>query len=498
MNGTARLNRFERCLTLFTRIDPGDGTHVAALGLQALTLMIAYYLLRPVREALILTEGGAVLRSYAVGMQAIVLIALVPLYGALVRRVGARRVLGALALLAALQLALFGAAGFAGGRIGFPFFIWVGIFGVLMVAQFWALASDLLSVESGQRLFGVIAAAITAGAWLGARIAADAFPLLGPYGLMLASGLMLVVTAFINFTIVNRAQEPTAPASGSGTHAQSADLSIHRLFGGLALVASTPYLTGIAAIVVLLNWITSTGEFVLSDWLAQIAHGRAPGEERAFIGQYMGAYGALIALLGFLVQLLGVSHTIRFAGLARALLVTPLVFVAGYLAVGVIPVFAVLQCVMITQKSLDYSLFSTTRSALLLPAGRAAKFQAKTAIDTVFYRLGDLLATLTVFVGVRMFGASGRELLGLTLALSVALAIAAWAVGRGHAGRVAEYDRPALLHGGTDDDRGGKDRTSGQPAFPRSFAAGARADRCARRAAAIPRRRDHLFAGRPW
>ncbi len=489
MDSTHRLNGFERCLSLCTRVEPGDGHRVAALGLQALTLMVAYYFVRPVREALILTEGNAELRSYAVGLQALLLIVLVPFYGALVRRVGARRVLGVLALLAALQLVLFCGLGLAGCRVGFVFFVWVGILGVLMVAQFWALATDLLTVERGQRLLGVVAAGVAAGAWLGARTASALFPLVGPYGLMVASAAMLAAATLVSRTVV--ACGPRPAPERTHPHLRRTD----RLFGGFALVARTPYLAGIAVLVVLLNWITSTGEFVLSDWLVEFARTQAPGAESDFIGQFMGHYGASIALLGFLVQLLAVSRTIRLAGLARALLVTPLAFVAGLLVIGAVPVFAVLQCVLITQKSLDYSLFNTTRTALLLPESRDAKFQAKTAIDTVFYRLGDLLSAVSVFVGVRLLDASRGELLVLVFGLSVALTVAAWGVGREYSRRAASYHPPVALQGIAHDDDGREDRAPGQPALSRPVAGCARADRNARRATAVPQRRDHLLAG---
>src|SRR5688572_32756334 len=66
MSDLSALTRCERCLTLLTRVQPGDGRRIGILALQAFTLMVGYYLIRPVREALILTEGTAELRSYAV------------------------------------------------------------------------------------------------------------------------------------------------------------------------------------------------------------------------------------------------------------------------------------------------------------------------------------------------------------------------------------------------------------------------------------------------
>jgi AAA family ATP:ADP antiporter len=211
-----------------------------------------------------------------------------------------------------------------------------------------------------------------------------------------------------------------------------------RWLGGFAVIGRSRYLVGIAALVVLLNWITSTGDYVLSHWLVDVARQEAPQAQAAFIGRFMGDYWSTITLIGFLVQLLLVSRIIHLAGLARALMVTPIAFLAGYLLIGVVPVFALLQSVLVVHKSLDYSLLNTTRSALLLPTSRDEKYQAKTAIDTLFYRLGDLLSTLSVFIGLRLFEDARLQFVWLILVLSATMTLVAWLIGREYSRRFGE------------------------------------------------------------
>ena len=201
------------------------------------------------------------------------------------------------------------------------------------------------------------------------------------------------------------------------------------------MIARSRYLVAIAALVVLLNWITSAGDFVLTSWLVDIAGREAPGAESGYIGRFMGHYCATVTLVGFLVQLLLVSRIIQFAGLARALLVTPVAFVAGYLVVGIVPAFLLLQSVLVVQRSFDYSLLNTTRNALLLPMDREAKYQAKTAIDTFFFRAGDLLATGSVFLGTRLFDDARTQFVWLIVVLSLTMMMVAWLVGREYARR---------------------------------------------------------------
>jgi AAA family ATP:ADP antiporter len=230
-----------------------------------------------------------------------------------------------------------------------------------------------------------------------------------------------------------RADEGPASEPGAGRAA--------RWLGGFVLIGRSRYLVGIAALVVLINWITSTGDYVLSSWLVEVARREAPGAQGVFIGRFMGNFFSAITLIGFLVQLLLVSRIILAAGLARALMVTPVALVAGFLLLGIVPVFMLLQSVLVMQRSLDYSLLNTTRNALLLPTSREVKYQAKTAIDTFFYRAGDLLSTLSIFVGVRLFDEDHMRFVWMILVLCITMALVAWLVGREYSRRYCVANR---------------------------------------------------------
>lgn len=443
MGDSIQRSGFERLLALFTSVRAGEGRCVAILSLQAFLLMLAYYLIRPVREVLILTHGGAELRSYAVGVQAVLLILIIPLYGVLVRHADPDRMYRRVHAFFIACLLIFFALGQAGFRFGFVFFIWASIFGVMAVTQFWAFATDVFNTASGQRLFGVIAIGVSAGAWAGARIAAAGIEALGTYGLMLAAAFVLL--AVIGLSPHARASVPAAARCQQGSEASAAATGGGaRWLGGFTLIGRSRYLIGIAALVVLLNWITSTGDYVLSNWLVDVARREAPGAEEVFIGRFMGNYCATITMVAFLVQLLLVSRVILLAGLARALMVTPVAFVAGYLLIGVVPVFMLLQSVLVVQRGLDYSLLNTARNALLLPASREVKYQAKTAIDTFFYRAGDLLSTLSVFVGIRVFAEGRMQFLWMIFVLSATMALVAWLVGREYSRRYGQADASAI------------------------------------------------------
>ncbi len=436
MSNDRQLSGFERFLSLFTKVQAGEGRCIAVLCLQAFSLMVAYYLIRPVREALILTEGSAELRSYAVGVQALLLIVIIPAYGLLVRRVATGHVFQYVNAFFALNLVVFFLLGQAGWHFGFVFFVWGSIFAVMAVTQFWAFATDLFNVKCGQRLFGVIAVGVSGGAWIGSRLASAGFETFGPYGLMLASAVVLIGTIYLSQLArgcVPNSSRSAQPGDEQGVGREHGHAA--RWLGGFAVVARSRYLVGVAALVVLLNWIGSTGDYVLSNWLVEVARREAPGAQAAFIGRFMGNYWSVITLVGLLVQLLLVSRIIQLAGLARALMVTPIAFLGGYLLIGVVPVFAMLESVLVVHKSLDYSLLNTTRSALLLPTSRDEKYQAKTAIDTLFFRVGDLLSTLSVIIGLSLLKDARLEFAWLIIVLSATMTLVAWLVGREYSRR---------------------------------------------------------------
>ena len=116
---------------------------MALFGLQIFLLLTAYYLLKTVREPLILLQGGAEMKLYARAGQALAMAVFVHFYAQLARRVGRARLLTIVFLFFISNLAAFTILARLNVQIGLPFFVWVGVFSYTVVAQFWALAADI-------------------------------------------------------------------------------------------------------------------------------------------------------------------------------------------------------------------------------------------------------------------------------------------------------------------------------------------------------------------
>jgi AAA family ATP:ADP antiporter len=429
----AGLSRFERLLTVFTRVRPGEGRSAFLFFLHAFLLLFSYQVVKALREAFMLAKFSAEVRAYAVAVIALLLMFLVPAYSAVRRRLDGERLLRAVTAFFALNLLVFCAAAWAGAPIAFPFFVWVSIFGVMVIAQLWAFAADSFNLKSGQRLFPVIMVGANVGALAGAKTAQLSVAALTPLGLMLVATVILLATLLV------AGPERRAVPDGSRPVAIEHGAPVPQLLGGIGLVLRDRYLLLIALLVVLLNWINTTGEFILADFVQRDAIERVAAsggalDKGALITAFYGSFQFWVTFVGLAIQLFLVARIYHHVGVRGALLVHPVIVAAGYGLIalaptlgGFVPIFTLIRLVKIAENSIDYSLMNTTRHALFLPVDRDAKYEGKTAIDSFFWRFGDLIQAGVVFVGLNWlgWGASQFALLNLLLALAwIGLAVA--------------------------------------------------------------------------
>jgi AAA family ATP:ADP antiporter len=307
----------------------------------------------------------------------------------------------------------------------------------------WAYAADTFNLKSGQRLFPVIMVGANVGALAGAKCAQLAVAALTPVGLMVVATVALTLTLFL--------AGPERRAAPEGSRAMSIDHGppVPRLLGGIGLVLRDRYLLLIACLVVLLNWINTTGEFILADFVQRDADARVAAgsvlDKGALIAAFYGDFQFWVTVVSLAIQLFLVSRIYRAVGVRGALLVHPAIVALGYgllaispLIVGFVPVFTLIRLIKIGENSIDYSLMNTTRHALFLPVDRDAKYEGKTAIDTFFWRFGDLIQAGAVYLGLNLlhWAAPQFALLNFFLALLwIALAVA---IGRGFSRKAVE------------------------------------------------------------
>jgi ATP:ADP antiporter, AAA family len=442
-----RKGLLDRVLGLFTEVHGGEGVTAILLMLNIFLLLAAYSMLKTIREPLILTvPGGAEVKSYAAAAIAGLFIVLVPLYSALASRVSRVKLINGVTLFFAACLVTFFVLSRTGVPIGVAFFIWVGIFNLMVIAQLWAFANDVYTVEQGKRLFAIVGFGASLGAIAGSFSTGQLVKLYGPYPFMLGACVLLILCMVLT-NVVNardkraRAAQPRAPAdlpAQAGTPDPPAAKVEDRVPGrsGFALVFRDRYLLLIGLLMLLYNFVNTNGEYILGKMVlgAYIAsHGAAAVaglDAKKVIGEFYGNFGTLVNVVSALIQAFVVSRVLKHLGVRVALMVLPVVALIGYASMAFVPLLSFIRGAKLAENSLDYSLQNTTRNALYLPTSREAKYKAKQANDTFFVRSGDVLSAGLVFAGTTWLGFAPRQFAMVNVVLIVVWLVLALAIGR--------------------------------------------------------------------
>jgi AAA family ATP:ADP antiporter len=198
------------------------------------------------------------------------------------------------------------------------------------------------------------------------------------------------------------------------------------------------YLLYIALLILLLNGVNTTGEFILRSVVIRsaaeaVAAGTAGGlTEGEYIGQFYSRFGTGVNLLGLAIQLFLVSRIFKYFGMQTALLALPVIALGGYALIAFAPVLvlAAVRWVKTAENATDYSLQNTVRHALFLPTTREEKYKAKQAIDSFFWRAGDVMSAVLVFVGTSVLAFQTRHFAMVNLGLVLVWLVLAVLIGR--------------------------------------------------------------------
>jgi AAA family ATP:ADP antiporter len=448
--GAARFNLGYRFLRLFADIRPGEASKVLFLSLNVFLLLLAYYILKPLREALLLVDKDSpVVKSCLGGAQAILFIFVIKAFSRLASRVPRHILITWTTLFFISNIVVFyffSLGGMPVKTMGIIFFIWVGVFNYFVIAQFWGFANDLYSEEAGKRTFPLIAFGATLGGVVGTLPAVGKLrDLLGDrweYKLMLIAGTILLLciglARYIHRREVRKVQEEREKGlAGSAEKARVQEQPL-KAGGGFRLVFKSRYLLLIALMIGLYNFVNATGEYIISAVTVnkeigrsapaerpaapqgtavsapavnadagkpQAAEGKnpAPDMEKSIHRAFMN-YQFLTNMIALIIQLFFVSRIFRWAGVSGALLFLPLIALGGYALISFGAVLVLVRWVKSLENGTDYSLQNTTKAALFLVTPREEKYKAKAAIDTFFVRGGDTVSALAVLVGTQLVG----------------------------------------------------------------------------------------------
>jgi AAA family ATP:ADP antiporter len=454
-----RLSPLERALRLFTDVRAGEGPTALLMFANVLLILFAYYLLKPLREgwlAISDVHGFSKLeiKAYTSFAQSLLLVFAATAYARRVGRWPRRVLITRTTVFCMSNIAVFWLLqpDFLirnVSAVGIAFYLWVGMFGVFVVAQFWAFAADLYSQERGNRLLPMIAVGATSGAMLGSGLENQlvAHHWLEPRYLLLAALPPLALSVWLT-RVVDRAEGGVGKAEQSGFESPVRDGR-----GALPLVFGNRFLLAIAGITLLFNWVKTNGDNQLFAAVQEAlehqvgllgisgdpaVHAFVHDGTTAFFGNFFFWQNAAALLLQSLVA----SRLLKHGGFGAIFLLLPTIAMVSNAAMAFLPILWVIKSMKVAENATDYSINNTARHVLWLPMSEEVTFKAKPTIDSIFFRVGDGFAALTAMVGVQVLSWAVRSYFLMNVVLAaVWLAVGLWVV-REHA-RLAGDDGAA-------------------------------------------------------
>jgi len=426
------LSVLERGLRLFTDVRAGEGLTGVVMFADVFLILCAYYFVKALRDGWIaVSEVGGLsqfeLKAYTSFAQSLLLWGVVSVYGRLSARWPRRTLITRVTLVCIANLVLFWLLqpGFLFGNlpgVGVVFYLWVGMFGAFVVAQFWTFAADLYAGERGKRLLPLIAVGATAGAAFGSFLT-HALLSAGLVG----SGtlLLLAIVPLFASILLTRLADARGPAAG--VHVAPAVTNAPAVSGpppkggALGMIRRHRYLVAVAIVAMLTNWVNTNGENLLFRVLQHtlrddVAARGITGVSavRTFVGEgttaFYGNYFFWTNLCALVAQALLASRLLRWGGIGAVLLLLRIVSAVSYSALAILPALAVARVTKISENAVNYSIDNMARQVIWLPTTTEMKYWTKPAIDSLFLRLGDGMAALTVLVGLQLFHLSTRGL----------------------------------------------------------------------------------------
>jgi AAA family ATP:ADP antiporter len=379
----------------------------------------AYYVLRPIRDAMGIAGGTDDLPYMFLGTLVLTLI-VSPVFAALVARVpravfltwSYRALMLCLALFFAVLTLTEEAQQLWIGRV---FYWWASVFNVFAVSLFWALMTDVFKAEQGRRLYGVIAAGGTLGGLVGSGATSLFAESLGAVPLLLLSALLLECALRAMRALMKRTaqRDPQQRAVQGEVIGGSA-------YAGFKLAIRSPYLLGICGFMALYTIGSTFLYFLQAGIIADAVPDRAA---RASLFATIDVWANLATLL---VQVFVSAHLLNRFGIALTLCVLPFLSMLGFIALGFAPVIGVVIAFQSLRRMGNFALTAPARENLYFPLTRETRFKAKNLIDTFVFRAGDQIGAWT-HTGLALLGLGASSISFVAAPISALwLALAIW------------------------------------------------------------------------
>ncbi len=392
-------------------------------------LLAGYYVLRPLRDEMGIA-GGVRNLQWLFTATFLVMLAAVPVFGAVVARLPRRRFIPLVYHFFVANIVIFWlllALDIGKVHVARVFFVWISVFNLFAVSVFWSFMADLYDSEQGKRLFGFIAAGGSAGALAGPAVTVWLVGSLGPVNLLLVAAALLEAAVLCAHRLETVA--PRAVVTSGSPVPRNAGIGGGWLAGFL-LVLRSPYLAGIALWVSLLSL---AGTFLYFQQANIVA---AASDDPAVRTRIFASIDLAVGVLTLIVQGFATGRLIARFGVGSAAAFLPLVFALGFAVLAMHPVLIAIMVFQAAQRTANFALSNPAREVLFTVAGREEKYKAKYVIDGVVFRGADAVSGW-LYAALRTAGLEISAIAAVTVPVAIGWMALALALGSAHERRAA-------------------------------------------------------------
>ena len=359
----------------------------AIAGLFFFLVLCSWYILRPVRNEMAVQNSDIL--PYLLGVGAMVMLLLNPIYSWLASRKNLKSVLIGCYLFFITNLLLFiilweffnlsGAVWLS--RI---FYVWCNVYSFFVVSIFWVVIINIFRNSKTRSFYGVIMAGGSLGAIFGSEISkrfSNSFDVYGLEFFTLSAAILLFFAMLLamNITRSKMNEKILDKNSVGGGSLDSIKRSIK--YEEIRNIASYVWMW---TCLMTIQWITAIS--IIEEWSSD-------SQQRI---SFFATIEQIVSPLTLLIQLFLTNIIIRKVGIKNIMILYGFLFLIAYLLYGFFPSIVAVAIVTVFLRVFEYGFNKPTREIIYSTLKQNDRYKSSVLIDTFVSRFGDLTGSALI------------------------------------------------------------------------------------------------------
>ena len=396
-------NTVSKFINLSTRIKPNEIRATLLSFSFVFLLMTAYFILRPVRDAMSSDWTDTELSWLWTSTFFFSFIA-VSLYGEIISRIKFNYVVPGVYVFFSISFFAFNFLSLIlidPDIINKIFYVWLSVFSLFHVSVFWSFISNIFSKEQAPRLFGFIASGASIGAILGPSVPILFANQVGTMNLLIIAGIILLIPVPL-ISWLEKIQ--FSELKNHKVNLDETKNTIKKDFlSGFSSLIKDPYLISISLFILFYVVMNTFIYFELRKLLIDF--------DRDARTQIWASIDLIVNVLAIVTAIFLTGRITTRFGMPTTLALIPVLMVLGWLVVAISPILLFLIGLQIIRRAGNYAITKPGREMLFTLVDNEARYKVKPVIDIVVYRGGDMLTAwfytfLTATLGLGLSGVS--------------------------------------------------------------------------------------------